>query len=128
LTVPDVVLPSTTTNPVTISLAGANIPLGTVVAIKVLGLNGGSATATSTALSGTLASSTATASVTIPTDQPSTISATATYTLTASVGGGPVFVQGDEIDQVVVSTTAGGQSRVAYVTKSGRQRAVDPIR
>ena len=89
-TVADVVLPPTTSNPVTVSLAAANIPVGTTVTVTVKGLYGpGSSTAAT--LAGTLAASTATASLTIPTDQPSIVGASASFVLTAGTGG-PVFV------------------------------------
>lgn len=125
---PDVTLPSTTTNPVTVNLAAANIPLGTTVAVTVKGAAGSASTVTSTGLAGTLIASTATASVTIPTDQPSVISATASFTLTAASGGGPVFVGGEEVERVRVTASYGGASRVAYITKSGREIVVGPGR
>jgi hypothetical protein len=96
-TAPDVTLPASTINPVTVALAGVNIPPGTAVLIAVNGQTGGN-TVTSTTLSGTLTSTTAMASVTIPTNRPSVVSASATFTLVAT-GGAPVYVDG----QLVVS-------------------------
>ena len=96
-TAPDVTLPASTTNPVTVALAGVNIPPGTAVHIAVNGQTGGN-TVTSTTLSGTLTSTTATASVTIPTNRPSVVSASATFTLVAT-SGAPLYGDG----QLVVS-------------------------
>ena len=73
-------------------------------------------------------SSTASASVTIPTNEPSVISASASFTLIAAGGSGPVYVQGEEVEQVRVSAGFGGPSQVAYVTKSGREIVVTPGR
>ena len=53
----DVVLPATTTSPVTVSLAATNVPLGTTVTVTVKGLYGEATSAVSTPLTGTLASS-----------------------------------------------------------------------
>ena len=116
---PDVTLPAGTTNPVTVAIAAANVPLGTIVTLTVSGVNDGSATG-SAALSGTVASSSASASVTIPTAQPSVISASATFVL-ADLGGGPVYADGEPVERVRVSAAASGVSRLSYITRSGRE-------
>ena len=82
---PDITLPASTAMPVTVTLAGANIPPGTAVIVTVNGQTGGS-TAASTILGGTLASTAASASVSIPTNRPSVVSAAATFTHAASAG------------------------------------------
>ena len=76
---PDVVLPGTTTNPVAVTLGGANIPLGTTVTVTVKGLNNAVNSTLSGPLTGTVAASVATATVTIPINEPSVISAAATF-------------------------------------------------
>ena len=116
---PDITLPATTTNPVTVALAGANIPPGSAVTVRVQG-QVDAVTTTSTTLAGTQAATTATASVTLPTTQPSVITATASFTIVASTGG-PVFVQGEEVERVRVTASYGGASQVAYITASGRE-------
>jgi hypothetical protein len=117
---PDVVLPATTTNPVSVTIAGANVPPGTAVSVRVIGQTGGTTSTTAT-LAGGLASSTATASVTVPTDRPSIISASVTFTLSATAGTGPVFVEGEEVEAVRVSASDGGASALTYITRSGRE-------
>lgn len=47
------------------------------------------------------------------------ISASASFTILASAGG-PVFVEGEEVERVRVTAGYGGAAHVAYVTKSGR--------
>ncbi len=117
---PDITLPATTTNPVNVALSAANIPPGTVVSVRAQG-QVDAVTSTSATLAGTLGASTATASLAIPTNQPAVLTATASFTILASAGTGPVFVQGEEVERVRVSATLGGVSRVTYVTKSGRE-------
>jgi hypothetical protein len=119
LTVPDVVLPGGTTSPVTVNLSAANIPLGTVITVTAKGQFGAAISATSGPLAGTVAASTAAVSIGIATDQSSVISASASFTIVASAGG-PVFVEGEEVDRVRVTASYGGPAQVAYVTKSGR--------
>lgn len=89
--------------------------------VTVKPLDGAASSATSTPLSGALAGSTATASLTIPTNQPSVISASVTFTLAAVPGVGPLFAQGEEVEQVRVAATLGGASQVTYITTSGRE-------
>ncbi len=127
---PDITLPANTSNPMTIALAASNIPLGTTVAVTAKPLDGAASSATSTPLAGTLAASTATASLTIPTNQPSVISASATFTLAAIPGTGPLFAQGEAVEQVRVATVLGGVSQVAYIATTGREIAAngaDPV-
>jgi hypothetical protein len=81
---PDVTLPAASPQPVSVTLSGRNIPPGTPVVVTVNGQTGGSTAATAT-LSGTLASTTAVVAVTIPTNRPSVVSASATFTLAAAV-------------------------------------------
>lgn len=107
---PDVTLPAGTANPVTVTLAGANVPPGTSVVLTVTGQTGGSVSTMAT-LSGSPASSTATASVTVPTDRPCVLLATATFTLTAGTGHGPVLVEGEAVERVRVTAAWGGTRR-----------------
>jgi len=124
---PDILVPSGTANPMTIGLAGTNIPLGTTVAVTVKPQNGAASSATSTPLSGTLGASTATASLTIPTNQPSVISASATFTLAALLGAGPVYADGESVTHVRVAAIFGAPSQVTYITTSGREVPADRL-
>ena len=53
------------------------------------------------------------------------ISASATYTLAASVGGGPVYAEGEEVERVRVVATMGGGEWIEYITTSGRSIALN---
>src|SRR5262249_58850864 len=92
---PDIVLPATTTNPVTVALSAANIPPGTVVAVRAQGQADAVTTASAT-LSGTLASTSANASLTIPTNQPAAVTVPASFTVVAAADASPRFVEGGE--------------------------------
>lgn len=124
---PDISLPAGTANPMTIALAAVNIPLGTTVTVTVKPLDGAASSATSTALTGTLAASTATASLTIPTNQPSVISASATFTLAALPDAGPLFAQGKQVERIRVAAILGGLPTITYITRSGREVPVDAL-
>lgn len=121
--VADVVLPPTTSNPVTVSLAATNIPVGTTVIVAVKGLYDAASSTPSTPLAGSTASSTASASVTIPTNEPSVVGASASFALAAMTGGAPVYVDGREVERVRVTATTAGPPTVAYVTRAGHEIA-----
>ena len=124
---PDILVPAGTPNPMVVGLAASNIPLGTAVMVTVRPLNGTTSSAASTGLAGTLGASTATASLTIPTNQPSVISASATFTLAALSGAGPLFAQGEAVERVRVAAVLGGPSQVTYITTSGREVPADEL-
>jgi hypothetical protein len=121
LLAPDVVLPGTTANPVTVNISAANVPVGTVLAVTVVGFMGASTSTSSTALSGTLGASTATASVTVPTNEPALISVSATFAIAALDGSGPYYADGEPVDRVRVTAHTGGRGTLALITRSGRE-------
>jgi hypothetical protein len=127
-TIADVVLPPTTSNPVTVSLAAANIPVGTTVTVTVKGLYDAASSASSSPLAGSVASSTASANVTIPTNEPSIVGAFVSFTLASVTGGAPVYVDGEEVERVRVTAAAAGPSTVAYVTRAGREISISTPR
>ena len=118
---PDVVLSVTTTNPVTINLAAANIPVGTIISLSVIGQTGGYSATVSSPLAGSSISATATASVTAPTTQPFVISASATYAVAALEGQGPIYADGEPVERMRVTAATGGRQHVSYITRSGRE-------
>lgn len=81
---PDIILPAGTTSPVTIALEAQQIPLGTTITVTATPMSGAPVSALSTPLVGTPAAATASATLAIPTTQPSVISATASFTLSAA--------------------------------------------
>ena len=111
---PDMLLPSSTTNPVTVNVSASNIPVGTSVKVRVIPQYGSENNATST-LSGTDQSSTATVNVNISTTYSNVVTAEATFTI---VG---MYYDGEEIDRVRVAASMGGKSETTYITKSGKE-------
>ena len=131
LAAPDVLLPTGTTNPVAVVLTASNIPLGTAIQVTATPQAGAKTSAISSGLSGTVASSTAAASISLNLSQTSVLTATATFPLVASAGGGPVYAQGlvpslvagDEVTHVRVAAVLGGPTQVTYITRTGREIA-----
>jgi hypothetical protein len=118
---PDVVVPTTQPNPVTVALEGANVPVGTLVTVTLTPQQGQRSSAQSTPLSGSDAASTATASIALPAGM-SVLTATAVIDLTTQASSGrPLFIDGERVDRVEVAATYGGASQVTYVTRSGRR-------
>lgn len=117
--VPDVIVPSSQTNPVTVNLEGSNLPLGTVIQVVVTPSRGTRTTVQSTGLAGTESASTATASVNLP-GGISVVSASAVIDL-ALAKLDPIFINGERVRQIEVAATFGGASELIYVTESGRR-------
>lgn len=119
--VPDVVVPTSQTNPVTVAIEGSNLPVGTVVSVTLTPARGTRSTVQSSPLAGTEAASTASASVTLPAGM-SVISATATVDLTTTAANArPVYMEGERVNRIEVAATFGGASELTYVTESGRR-------
>ena len=119
---PDITLPSSTTNPVTLDLSASNVPVGTIVKITVVPQYGSSSTVNSTALSGTQASSTATASVNLSATSPNVITAEATFAVQTAM-----YYDGEKIERIRVASVMGGKSKVVYITESGREISLEAI-
>lgn len=123
--VPDVIVPSTQTNPVTVALEASNLPLGTIIQVTLTPSKGARTTVQSTGLTGTEATSTATASINLP-GGISVVSALAVIDL-ALAKLDPIFLDGERVRRIEVAATFGGASELIYVTESGRRikRATD---
>ena len=120
--VPDVIVPSTQSNPVTVALEASNLPLGTIIQVTLTPTKGARTTVQSTGLAGTEAASTATASINLP-GGISVVSALAVIDL-ALAKLDPIFLDGERVRRVEVAATFGGASELIYVTESGRRRAL----
>jgi hypothetical protein len=114
-TQPDMLLPSTTTNPVSVNLSAANIPVSTTVAVSVIPQYG-SATSVNATLSGTDSASTGSASVNLSTTYSNVIMAQATFTLQIAM-----FYDDEKIEKVRVAAVMGRESEVVYITESGKE-------
>ena len=121
---PDITVPATTANPVSVAIQSSNIPTGTIVSLTLTQENGDRSNVSSTALAGTLPSATATASLTLPTSGISVITATATVDGLLAFNNKPIFIDGEQVKRVEIAATFGGQSRVTYITASGKRVAL----
>jgi hypothetical protein len=121
---PDILLPVGAANPVEVVITASNIPLGTAILLTATPQTGAKVSATTGGLTGTLQSSTATASISLNLAQTSVLTATATYPLMASAGEGPLYAEGEEVTHIKVAALLSGQSRLMYVTRSGREIVV----
>jgi len=118
---PDIKIPGTTTNPVTVALSASNIPVGTTVTVSVIPQQG-SATDITAILSGTDASSTASAHVNLSVGSPYIIAAQTTFTLQTAM-----FYDGEKIEKVRVASNIGKASEVTYITESGKEISAEKL-
>lgn len=107
----DIDLPTTTTNPVTVGFASSGIPLSTTVTLTAKPTLGPAVSAVSSPLAGSVDSATAIASIDLPAGH-SVLTATVSYTLTASLGDalGSQFAQGERVERIEVSAGMQGSS------------------
>lgn len=118
---PDLTVPNSQSNPVTVALAAANIPLSTIIRVTLTPENGAITAVSSTPLAGTVAASTATASVTLPVGT-SLINATATIDLSTGISQlEPIFINGERVKRIEIAASYGGPSETFYITESGKR-------
>jgi len=118
----DITLP-TQTGPVTIQVAGHQVPTGTTVIVTVLPETGAPVTGTAV-LSGTLDSSTTSVSLSLPSGL-SFITASATFTSGTGSLESPFLIGGEPVEKVRVAAQYGGGSSVTYITRSGKEIALN---
>lgn len=122
----DIVLPSTTPNPVMVAFQTEGVPVGNTVKLTVTPASGMAFSAVTPALTGTTASASASVAVTLPTG-PSTLSATTTYTIVASLGDEMSrFAQGERVERVALTTSPGKPDVTELVTVSGKVYPAPP--
>lgn len=124
----DVQLPATITNPVTVVFAASGVPVGNIIKLTVTPANGAPTSAVSDALTGSTANSTSSTTVTLP-QGPSTLQATITYTIVASLGDALKNFAGNErVERIEVATAnAGkGESEIKLITTSGKTFIASP--
>lgn len=118
----DIALPSTITNPVTVTFATTGVPAGNTVKLTITPANSAAITATSSALAGDTTSASASVSVSLPSG-PSVLSASVTYTITASLGNAlSRFAQGERVEKITVGATLGKSgNKITLITVSGKE-------
>ena len=122
----DIVLPSSTSNPVSVVFQTTGVPVGNTVKLTVIPAQGLSTSAISPALTGTTANASASVSISLPSG-PSTLSATTSYTIVASLGDAMSnFAMGERVEKVVLTSTPGKPQQVTLVTATGKEYAAPP--
>lgn len=116
---PDVILPFSVRNPITVVVQASNIPVGTQVTIKSNPAIGTTATA-SAPLTGSDAASSATIDLTVSIAYPSVLTAYVTYQLIAA-NGAPFFINGEKVEMIKVIAGLDGPAQVIYITESGKE-------
>lgn len=121
----DVSLPSTTANPVNVAFATTGVPVGNTIKLTVTPTSGSPTTATSPALSGDTSAATASVAITLPTG-PSTLLATVTYTVVASVGDAlSIYAANERVESVtLLAGLGGGEAKAILRTISGKEFTV----
>jgi hypothetical protein len=116
----DIVLPAATPNPVTVGFATTGVPVGNTVKLTVTPQYGTPTTVVSPALSGTTEAAAASVQVNLP-EGPSTLSATTTYTVVASVGDELApYAEGERVKEVTLAAGPGRDDKVILTTVSGK--------
>lgn len=112
---PDIALPSTSANPVTVTLSASNIPLSATINVSAIPQCGGAANAAATLVGNDIAS-TGTANVYISPACVNVIMAYTTYTLQSAM-----YYDGEKINKVRVASSIGSKSETVYITESGKE-------
>jgi len=116
----DITLGGAEPNPATVSISASGVPVGNTVTLRLVPQRAEAITATSAPLAGTLASSTATASINVP-QGISTLTATASYTITVAMGEMlRQYAEGERVEKVELVASYGGPSTARLITASGR--------
>ena len=118
----DIVIPEATPNPVSISFATTNIPVGNTIELTVTPQTGSRTVAVSNAISGTDESGVATVSVEIP-DGPSTLTAAVTFTVAvASLQQDfSQFANGNEVEKIRVDFDPSKGSMTTFIASNGEE-------
>jgi hypothetical protein len=122
----DVQLPSNIVNPVTVTFTTTGVPAGNTISVRVTPATGSITTATSGATTGSTSSATASASVTLP-QGASTLLATTTFTVVASLGDAlSRYANNERVEKITLVATLGGKSEARLITVSGKEFPAPP--
>ncbi len=117
---PDIVIPTTVTNPVTVNIEANELPVGTVLQVNLFTAGGVRSSVNTTPLTGSQSLSTASASVTLPNFENTMLTVTATLNVLLAYGL-PMHINGKKIDKVEIAAAYGGETRVTYLTDQGER-------
>jgi hypothetical protein len=118
---PDVTLAATTSNPVNVVLTATNVAVPTAFTVKVIPRIGEPLYFPSGLSIGTTASSTATAAVRVPPGAPCVLTA---FVQVPHVAALLPEVDGEPVEQVLMTANSGEPSSLSVLTRSGREVAL----
>lgn len=121
----DIIIPTSTPNPVTVEITATGIPTGGTVSVTVSPSTGNAVSVTSTPLSGTLASSTATAQIDVPNGL-SSVQASTNYTVPLALVDTLTRFAGETVKNLKVTSVLNGKSKTLAITVSGREVEIPP--
>lgn len=121
----DVALPTTFTNPVTVTFLTSGVTVGSSIKLTVIPAQGTAYSVTSAPTTGTTSSATASVAVSLLAG-PNTLQASVTYTVIASIGDAmSVYAQGERVEKITLASTLGShESTVTLITLSGKEYVV----
>lgn len=123
----DIVLPTTTVNPVTVTFTTTGVPAGNTIKLTVTPASGVATSAVSAALTGSTASASASVQVTLP-QGPSVLQAQTTYTVVAALGDIMSRYAGNErVERVTLTASLGKPSTATLHTITGKEYQVPAI-
>lgn len=123
----DLALATRTTTPVPVVLTATNTPLTTNFTIRLVPAVGSATVFTASAPTGTPVQSTVTVDVTFPTGRVSVLNAYASLTLTPLIAQRFPALDGEDVEQVVMTASLGVPSTIMLVTQSGRTVPVSAL-
>ena len=119
----DIIIPEATPNPVNVSFATTNIPLGNTIELTVTPQSGSNTVAVSSAISGTDENGIATVSVEIP-DGPSTLTAAVTFTVPVTSlqqQDFSQFAKGNKVEKIRVDFDPTKGSMTTFIAFNGEE-------
>jgi hypothetical protein len=120
----DITLPASTTNPVPVTFATTNVPVGNTVKLTVTPQNGTPTSVVSPAITGTTENGQASVNVSLSVG-PSVLQAQTTYTIVAALGDQLRYYAGNErVEKIELAATFGGPSTVRLISVSGKSYEV----
>lgn len=122
----DVTVPTTTPNPVSITLATSGVPVGSTIKVSLTPQLGPSISVDSSPTVGAIDNATTSVSVDIPTGH-SVLSAQTSFIVLAALGDAlSRFAQGERVEKVTLTSTLGQRDKATLHTVAGRQFEVEP--
>jgi hypothetical protein len=122
----DVTIPSGTSDPINVTVGTLNVPVGTIVRVMMVPQVGPAVGVDNAPTTGTDVSASTQIALNIPSGA-STLQASATYTVVASVGDAlSRFAQGERVERVTLTSTLGQGNKAIWHTIAGRQFDVEP--